>query len=350
MAALEQRGPGSTTMPAGCGALPGPAARARSTFAAADDDDEQAPEISCAVFQQRAGIGTPLLEPSSYGALVDAVCGGGEDGKVGCGEGGAAAVDVVLFGEVHDDPAAHLLEEQLYTAMVTASPTRRCVLSMEMLERGCEERLERHRGGEAELREALQWGNWEDYAALVDVANASGSPVVPANPPRSAVSAAYREGAAALALLPESERALLPELPMWPPSAALRAKLGQIFAAVSPRRDHEDVAEYEGRVDRLAGAQNLRDAAMATAIAGAAKRHPQLQVLHVCGKAHVEGFLGVPEHLRRLAPHLNVLVVICVPTSFDQAGTDQGIASSPEMAAAADFVVFSASEVRTVTG
>jgi hypothetical protein len=36
-------------------------------------------------------------------------------------------------------------------------------------------------------------------------------------------------------------------------------------------------------------------------------------LLHVCGKAHCEYGLGIPEHLRRMAPHARVLVVVFVP-------------------------------------
>jgi uncharacterized iron-regulated protein len=43
--------------------------------------------------------------------------------------------------------------------------------------------------------------------------------------------------------------------------------------------------------------QTLWDASMAFSIAQHLRAHPQSLVVHVCGKFHVEGRLGLPEHL-----------------------------------------------------
>jgi len=34
-------------------------------------------------------------------------------------------------------------------------------------------------------------------------------------------------------------------------------------------------------------------------------------IVHVCGKFHCEHHLGIPEHLKRYSPNLNVLVAVC---------------------------------------
>eukprot|EP00955_Chlamydomonas_euryale_P083209 363811-Chlamydomonas_euryale.AAC.14 len=109
--------------------------------------------------------------------------------------------------------------------------------------------------------------------------------------------------------------------------------------------------------DNFFSAQNLWDASMAYAISGAlhdagagglASGAPPALVVHVCGAAHCERKLGIPEHLARYAPEACVAVVLCVPTAgavAARAGNDNNAWRGPsparlaEMAKRADFFV-----------
>ena len=94
-----------------------------------------------------------------------------------------------------------------------------------------------------------------------------------------------RAGPAALDDLDASQRALLPPLP-YPsePTDAYRSRLERVFAhAKSP--------------ENMMAAQALWDASMAHGLLRHLAEHPSHRVLHVCGRFHVEHFLGVVDQL-----------------------------------------------------
>ncbi|MDX1532160.1 MAG: ChaN family lipoprotein [Rhodothermales bacterium] len=240
----------------------------------------------------------------------------------------ARQADAVLFGEQHDDAAAHALQRRLLQALVEQTG-RPVILSLEMFERDVQPVLDEYLAGLVRERDLLAaarpWGNYADaYRPLVEYAKAEGRPVVAANAPGRYVSLVGRAGPEALLQLPETARAWLPPLPVAPPSERLAAKFTGWMEAMAAAHGGGHGGGHGGDstgavhgnavdMDHLLAAQNLRDATMGHAIAETLKENPGALVLHLNGTFHSEGALGVPEHLLRYAPGTRVLTLTAKP-------------------------------------
>ena len=219
----------------------------------------------------------------------------------------ADRADVVLLGERHDDPVAHAVERRVLSALL--SRARPVVLSLEMAETDTQTVLDEYLAGLVREQDWLAasrpWGNYaDDYRPLVERARAEGVPVVAANAPGRYVSLVARSGMGALDGLSADARAWLPPA-VAPPSRPLAAK----FTAAMGGAAHGAGPS----VDAMLAAQNLRDATMAWRIVDALAAHPGAVVVHVNGSFHSADRLGVPEHLARLAPDAEVVVVTMAP-------------------------------------
>ena len=288
---------------------------------------------------------------------------------------------MVLVGETHDDGLAHALECQIFARLSRAdAPSRKiaatspasafarafaapaaddgarpCALSLEMIERSPDEhapggRLGAYLSGRTRDERELFAPGWSAaaYAPLARLARDAprSAGLVAANPPRQHAALVRRAGPAALDDLDASQRALLPPLP-YPsePTDAYRSRLERVFAhAKSP--------------ENMMAAQALWDASMAHGLLRHLAEHPSHRVLHVCGRFHVEHFLGVVDQLwhylyerppsdafRKLADdgvgeRDAFRVVVCVPADFAAARADwAAVAREPMLAGLADFVV-----------
>lgn len=211
-----------------------------------------------------------------------------------CGEG----VRLVLFGEEHGSAACHELERRVFQRMSEAKP---CILSLEMLSTDQQDATDAYlaRQNAAELANP-NWENWEDYVPLVSRARRTGSVVVAANAPRRFTSLVAKEGYEGLAEYAKDDRALIAPLPYKGPSTALRKKLGHIFW-----RRCVSLEENEERETRMLWAQSLWDATMAHNILTAMHRHPDRPCFHVCGRYHIEHFLGIVEQLEHYSENMN---------------------------------------------
>ena len=165
-------------------------------------------------------------------------------------------------------------------------------------------------------------------------------------PPDGSGATLFADMSAAYDALDAAQRALLPPLP-YPsePTDAYRSRLERVFAhAKSP--------------ENMMAAQALWDASMAHGLLRHLAEHPSHRVLHVCGRFHVEHFLGVVDQLwhylyerppsdafRKLADdgvgeRDAFRVVVCVPADFAAARADwAAVAREPMLAGLADFVV-----------
>ncbi|KAK9809834.1 hypothetical protein WJX72_000076 [[Myrmecia] bisecta] len=269
-------------------------------------------------------------------------------------------VQVVMLGEYHDDPVAHHLELLLLKQALRRyrpvrpgeagerTEERRMSVSLEMLETDVQEVVDAYLAGyitETDLiKDARLWPNYEhDYRPLVELARLEGLPVVCANAPRRYVSLCRRRGRAALDQLPEVAKQWLAPLPFAPPSAAYIHKTDQLFrqepsaqqVSWDPPDDRAVPASNSSREEAVDSnfldAQSLWDATMAHSIAkrlsidAMAPGQPALPslVLHVCGKFHSEGWMGIPEHLRWYHTSVRMLIVTFLPTAGPVALTAQ---------------------------
>ena len=249
----------------------------------------------------------------------------------------ARSADVLIIGETHNDPVAHLLEAELLRRAdellnMGAQRDRRAVaLSLEMFDRDVQPVLDEYLAGLISERHFLlssrPWRNYEtDYRPLVEYARGRALPVIAANAPARYVSRVSANGPDSLRALPEASRRWLPPLPFPPASEPYAAKFRSFLSGESAGAHTQPASRQQSphsspalarQVSHggsyLLDAQTLRDASMAHAIAEHLKQRSGALVVHVNGKFHSEERLGVPEQLLHYRAKARAVVVTILP-------------------------------------
>lgn len=124
--------------------------------------------------------------------------------------------DVILFGELHDNPIAHWLQLKVSQGLLANSPV---VFGAEMVEADDQDALNRYLRGEIGQKDldslARLWPNYKtDYKPLVDLARNNERPFIATNVPRRYATMVYRQGFEALDTLPSNEKAWIAPLPI----------------------------------------------------------------------------------------------------------------------------------------
>lgn len=237
-----------------------------------------------------------------------------------------AAADVVFLGEFHDDEVAHRLQATILEAMQgTVGGSRAVVLSMEMFESDVQGVVDEYRAGliteDHFLRSSRPWPRYADhYRPMVEFARTEGLQVVAANPPRRYVNLVSREGPAALTRLSDAAKAILPPLPLSPPTDRYRAQWDSLMGGAgmggTPGQPAGGVPRHgvpENGISNGLWAQTLWDAGMAWSVAEALERGGNPLVVHLAGAFHVNKGTGIPEHLARYRPSTRMYTVVFSP-------------------------------------
>ncbi|MHC6224940.1 ChaN family lipoprotein [Pseudomonas sp. X10] len=206
-----------------------------------------------------------------------------------------AAADTVLVGELHDNPAHHLIEQWLATGLRERRPQGAVVL--EMLDSGQQRSVSEvqawlRQGNQLRrkrLGQVMQWNanwDWTQYGALVESLMQGSAPLLAGN-----LSATERR--ALMAVPPPSAEALFPS------------------QGVADRQRRQIVEMHCGqveqpRLDATLAVQHARDQRMANVLDRAAS--PRLLF---AGTLHALKGLGVPQYLKNgpADPGLKVLVL-----------------------------------------
>ncbi len=205
-----------------------------------------------------------------------------------------AEADIVILGEVHDNPAHHRNQAKLIAELAPAavafemlSPAQAATLN------GMQDR------GEA-LRDALAWGEsgWPDWSLYQPVFAALGStPAYGMALPREEVNRAVSEGAAAVFGEASARFALDQPLPA-DQQAAREAHQQSVHCDMLP----------EQLLPGMVEAQRLRDAAFSrTALQALAEKGAPVVV--ITGTGHARDDWGMPVALRAAAPGVTVVSV-----------------------------------------
>lgn len=213
----------------------------------------------------------------------------------------AAEADVILFGESHNDPIAHWLQNVVARDLRGMGPL---VLGMEMLESDQQEGVDAYLSGTLPLTqldtigEGL-WSNFStDYQPLVDWSGQNGVPVIATNVPRKYARLVFKQGFSALENLPAAEAALLPPHPV-PYDADLPGYKGML----------EMMPEGHGG-EKFPMAQAIKDATMAHFIVKNFRNGARF--LHLNGSYHSDNFEGIGWYLEQYAPELKVMTITTV--------------------------------------
>jgi uncharacterized iron-regulated protein len=210
-------------------------------------------------------------------------------------------VDVLVFGEEHNDSVGHRLEAQIFQQMLATYP--RTALSMEMFATDVQPVIDEYLSGLISEKnfnkEARVWNNYADYKPLIALAQTNKTTVLGANVATRYSNAVSMQGLQALAKFPASSKSFLPPLPI----------------DTATGRYHEKFIETLGGHDmgsmKIYQTQNLWDAAMAWTIAKYKKQNPKGKLMQINGRFHSDERLGLIAQLQKYAPKLKIATISC---------------------------------------
>lgn len=128
-----------------------------------------------------------------------------------------AKADVVLFGELHNNPISHWLQYEVAQSLLKKEP--KLVMGAEMLEADNQAPLNLYLQDSIDQKGldtlARLWNNYKtDYKHLVDLAKDSGLTFIATNVPRRYAKMVYSGGFESLDSLPDDEKAWMAPLPI----------------------------------------------------------------------------------------------------------------------------------------
>ncbi len=202
--------------------------------------------------------------------------------------------DVVILGEIHDNPRHHLVQTE---ALGAISPS--AVVWEMITEEGAQRLAQTAASDPEELSRILRWAEsgWPPLSMYYPVFQASDAPVYGAMVPRTAARAAMEKGAAT-ALGADAARYGL-TVPLSPEDQAAR-EADQLAA-------HCDALPAE-MLPQMVSIQRLRDAVLTRAILRADEETGG-PIAVITGNGHARTDRGIPTFLSRLKPGLKVFVL-----------------------------------------
>jgi len=209
--------------------------------------------------------------------------------------------DVVLFGELHNDPIGHWLQLEISKDLF-GSKGEKLVMGAEMFEADDQLVLNEYlRGiitGQQFGSEAKVWRNFEtDYKPLLDFAKAHRIPFVATNIPRRYASLVSRSDLGALDNLPPEARQWIAPLPI---AVDLTLPGYKNMLMMSPHGDSTNLQNF-------AKAQAVKDATMAHFILK--NRSPGQTFLHFNGAYHSQHYEGIVWYLKKQSPGLQIVTI-----------------------------------------
>lgn len=236
----------------------------------------------------------------------------------------AAGADVVLFGELHNNPICHWFELQLAKDLAAQRGTY-LVLGAEMFEADNQQALSRYVSGQTSdkefAKEARLWPNYDtDYRPLVDLAREKKLAFAATNVPRRYASLVARQGLAALDTVSAAGKQQMTKLPLTvdltlPGYKGMLDMMGSHGGATQGSTGSQAMPGASPQAENFARAQALRDATMARFILENGHfdgNKPSRTVLHVNGDYHSKNFEGIVWYLRQQQPNLKIITISSV--------------------------------------
>jgi uncharacterized iron-regulated protein len=224
----------------------------------------------------------------------------------------ASQADIVLFGEMHNNPICHWLQIEL-TKDLFSNQKGNIILGAEMFESDIQIVLNEYLSGkikESHLEaEGKVWNNYKtDYAPLVNFAKQYQIPFIATNIPRRYANLVSREGLESLNQLDTLAKTWICPLPI-----EVDLELPNYKAMLGMMGGHGN----NNSSTNFVKAQAIKDATMAYKI------HQNLQkdtiFLHFHGTYHSNNFEGIVWYLKKLNPNLKILTI----SSIEQAEIDK---------------------------
>lgn len=207
--------------------------------------------------------------------------------------------DILLFGELHNNPVAHWLQLELIKDL---HGQKQLVLGAEMFEADNQSPLSDYVSGKIDVKAldtlARLWPNYKtDYAPLVNFARENRLPFVATNIPRRLANLVYKKGFGALDTLSSEEKSWMAPLPVpYDPELPGYKKMADMMPG------------HAG--ENLPRAQAVKDAAMAHFILQ--HYQPGDFFVHFHGTYHTDFYEGILWYLRLTRPDLRYVTISTV--------------------------------------
>lgn len=231
----------------------------------------------------------------------------------------ATQADVVLFGELHNNPICHWLELQL-TKDLQSAKKGTLILGGEMFEADNQTALTDYVQGKTTNKElatqARLWPNFDtDYKPIADFAREQKIPFVATNVPRKYATLVARKGLAALDTLSAEAKRQIAPLPLTvdltlPGYKAMLDMMGNGGNHGTTSDQKSAQAVNTDVAANFARAQAIKDATMAYFILQNLK--PGQTLLHFNGDYHSKNFEGISWYLRQLTGSARPLKIITI--------------------------------------
>jgi len=210
-----------------------------------------------------------------------------------------STTDVILFGELHNNPIAHWLQLELSKAI---AKDKSIILGAEMLDSDNQNVLNNYLNNKITLKElktqARLWPNYDtDYSPLVEFAKENKLPFIATNIPRVYANLVYKKDFKALDTLSQTEKNWIAPLPI-------------VFDPELPT--YKNILTMMGGhgSELLVKAQAIKDATMAHFILQNYK--PNNTFIHFNGAYHSDDYEGILWYLKQANKALNYKTISTV--------------------------------------
>lgn len=222
--------------------------------------------------------------------------------------------DIILFGELHNNPVIHWIRQTLVQD-IAADTTRALAVGLEMFESDQQEILDEFLSGMIMERSFEQqvrlWGNYTtDYRPMVRFLKEKEIPVIATNIPRRYANAVYHNGMEALENAGEYIRDWIAPMPITV-DLTLPGYAGILEAAQGHGGDNLPIS------------QAVKDATMAHFTSNYLKEYPESRFFHLHGTYHSNNYEGIYWYLRYYGIETKIMTVASLetndPENFDPA-------------------------------
>ncbi len=210
-----------------------------------------------------------------------------------------AKKDIILFGEIHNNPIAHWLQYELTSELHSL---RSLILGAEMIEADNQTQLDDYLSDKITYEEldttARLWPNYKtDYAPIVDFAKENKLPFIATNIPRRYARLVFRNGFQTLDSLSNKEKQWMAPLPI-----PFDSELPRYKNILTMMGDHGS--------PELVKAQAIKDATMAHFILKNYKSDHLF--IHYNGSYHSDYYEGILWYLKREKKDLDYATISAV--------------------------------------
>ncbi|MDH3381315.1 MAG: ChaN family lipoprotein [Flavobacteriaceae bacterium] len=204
--------------------------------------------------------------------------------------------DIVLFGELHNNPISHWLQ---IATLNDLNEKRLLTLGAEMFEADNQHGVDEYVAGKINSKElgtlVRLWNNFStDYKPLLDFAKKNKIKFVATNIPRTYASLVYKNGLEVLDTVPMIYKKWIAPLPI------------EYDASLPGYQNMLKMAGGHGG-DNLPKAQAIKDATMAHFILQ--NREKDKLFIHYNGTYHSDFYEGIGWYLKRKEPNLNIITI-----------------------------------------